>query len=344
MGSRSLHNAFIDESLIQVQAGSGGGGCVSFLRTRSRPKGGPDGGDGGEGGSIWLRVDGRLRDLLHFRYQRHFLAENGQRGEGNRRSGRNGQDVELRIPPGTRVHDADTEELLSDLTEVGRQLLVARGGRHGLGNHHFKSATNQAPRRATKGQPGERRGLRLELCLLADAALVGLPNAGKSTLLRAVSAARPRVAAYPFTTLQPELGVVEVAPETRFVLADIPGVIRGAAAGTGLGHAFLRHLRRTNLLLHLVDAGNKPTEEQIYEELQVVERELAAYSQDLAGRPRWVVLNKLDLLAPDERACLGRALRARLPKELPIYGVSAVSGAGCAELMAAVAGSLERTL
>ncbi len=336
----AIQSGLIDEALVHVQAGAGGRGCLSFLRTRLRPKGGPDGGDGGDGGSVWLLVDGSLRDLLHFRQRRRFAAEDGRSGGGGCRSGRRGRLVEVRVPPGTRVYDSSTGELLGDMTSVGLRLLVARGGRHGLGNAHFKSSTNRAPRSVTMGIAGEGRDLRLELCLLADAALVGFPNAGKSTLLRAVSAARPRVAAYPFTTLQPELGVVEVDILTRFVLADIPGLIRGAASGMGLGHAFLRHLRRTSLLLHMVDASESSAQD-ICASLGAVEQELTAYSQELAVRPRWVVLSKLDVLPADEGARLCGAVRTLLPESLPMYGVSGVSGQGCRELMAAVAAHLD---
>jgi GTP-binding protein len=330
---------FVDEASIRVEAGKGGDGCLSFLRMRNLPKGGPDGGDGGDGGDVVLVAEESLNTLVDFRYQPRYRAEPGQPGGGRQMTGRRGADVEVRVPVGTAIVDEETLETLGDLTRPGERLLVARGGRHGLGNIHFKSSVNRAPRRTTAGQPGEKRRLRLQLRVIADVGLLGMPNAGKSTLIRAVSAARPKVADYPFTTLVPNLGVVRVEAGRSFVLADIPGLIEGAAEGAGLGTRFLKHLARTRLLLHVVDAlpvdGSDPLEA-----IRVIADELARYSAALARRPRWLVLNKADLLDPQARDALEARLREAFP-ELPCFVVSAASGEGTRALMQAVAEALD---
>ena len=322
---------FFDEATITVRAGRGGNGCVSFRREKYVPFGGPNGGHGGAGGNVYLRVNPHLNTLLPFAHQRHFAAENGQHGMGKGMHGRDGADLYIEVPPGTTVRDARTGELLGDLTQPGQELLVARGGRGGRGNEAFKSPTRQAPRFAEKGAPGEERTLRLELRLIADVGLVGKPNAGKSTLLSRVSAARPKIADYPFTTLAPNLGVVEAEGRT-FVMADIPGLIEGAHAGAGLGLQFLRHVERTRLLVHLLD-GSSPDPAADY---AAINRELALYSEKLAAKPQIVVLNKLDL--PE-----ARARWAPLKKELglEVLGISAVTGEGISGLLRVIAERLE---
>ncbi len=325
---------FVDEVTIEVQAGAGGDGCVSFRREKYLPKGGPDGGDGGDGGSVYLVADPSLNTLVDFRHSRRFRAERGQHGMGANRTGRSGEDLRIRVPVGTVVRDADTGELLGDLVRPGQTLLVARGGRRGLGNTRFKSSTNRAPRQFTRGAPGEERRLALELKVLADVGLLGLPNAGKSTLLRAVSAARPRVADYPFTTLHPHLGVVRTSPYRGFVMADVPGLIEGAAEGAGLGVRFLRHLARTRLLLHLVEVA--PPEGDPVAQARAIQRELARYSPELAARPRWLVLTKTDLLPEAEREPRCRALVEALGWTGPVHAVSALTGEGLEALVQAV--------
>jgi len=332
---------FVDEVRIEVTAGRGGNGAASFRREKFVPLGGPDGGDGGQGGSVILLGDASLNTLVDFRFKRRFQAERGQDGGGAQCSGRSGLDLELRVPVGTVVHDAGNGEVIGDLTREGQRLVVARGGRGGLGNTHFKSSTNRAPRRATPGTPGEGRDLRLELKLLADVGLMGLPNAGKSTLIRAVSAARPKVADYPFTTLYPSLGVVSVGLGRSFVMADIPGLIEGASEGAGLGHRFLRHLERTRLLLHVVDVLPMLGQGDPVQGFHVVEQELTRYSERLAGRERWLVLNKIDLLAPDQREDHCRDLLAAIGWQGPVFEVSAVSGEGCLPLAYALMERLE---
>src|SRR5690554_6303722 len=289
----------VDEAEITVTAGKGGNGCVGFRREKFIPKGGPDGGDGGDGGSVWLQADENLNTLVDFRHQRRFQAEKGEGGMGQQKYGKGGDDLTIVVPVGTVVTNVDTDEVIGDMTEHGQRLLVARGGKGGLGNMHFKSSTNRAPRQSTPGEPGEERLLRLELKLLADVGLLGFPNAGKSTLVRAVSAATPRVADYPFTTLYPNLGVVSVEPHRSFVIADIPGLIEGAAEGAGLGIQFLRHLSRTRLLLHLVDVFPYGGASDPVEDVRTIEAELRKFSPELAARERWLVLNKVDLLPPD---------------------------------------------
>lgn len=324
---------FVDEVRIRVEAGKGGDGCVAFRREKFMPFGGPSGGDGGDGGSIHLEADEGLNTLVDFRYQRRFRAESGQGGQGSDCTGRGGEDLTLRVPVGTMVYDAETDELIGDLTAPGERLLVAKGGVHGIGNTHFKSSTNRTPRQFTRGTPGEVRELRLELKLLADVGLLGLPNAGKSTFIRAVSAARPKVADYPFTTLYPNLGVVSPAPHRSFVVADIPGLIEGAAEGAGLGIRFLKHLARTRLLLHLVDVAPPTEDADPVADVRVIEAELQKFSPELAERPRWLVLNKVDLLPPDERAARCGDIVSRLGWQGPVFEISAISGAGTQPLI-----------
>jgi len=332
---------FVDEALITVQAGRGGDGCLSFLREKFRPRGGPDGGDGGKGGDVILVGVQGLNTLADFRYTREFRAESGAGGRGSDQTGRGGRDLEIRVPLGTVVRDADVDELIGDVTRDGQRLVVARGGSGGLGNAHFKSSVNRSPRRTIPGRPGEERHLQLELRVLADVGLLGAPNAGKSTFLRAVSQARPKVADYPFTTLYPELGVVRVGPGRSFVTADIPGLIEGASAGAGLGTQFLRHLGRTRLLLHLVDMSPLHDDASRVAGVRVLERELASYSETLAQAERWLVLNKMDLVPPEEWSGRARALAGSLDWRGPVFAISALSGAGCRELALAVMNWLE---
>jgi GTP-binding protein len=335
---------FVDEATIKVQAGHGGRGMVSFRREKFIPFGGPDGGDGGDGGSIYVRADAGLNTLADFRYQRSFKAQNGEPGGSADCSGRGGEDREIVVPVGTVVYDTDTDETLGDLTHAGERLLVARGGRGGLGNQHFKSSTNRTPRKATPGYPGEHRELRLELKLLADVGLLGLPNAGKSTLIAAVSAARPRVADYPFTTLHPNLGVVYVGEHQSFVMADIPGLIEGAAEGAGLGIRFLKHLQRTQLMLHLVDIAPLDPEADPVKDVRAIAAELKKFSPELARRERWLVLNKIDLMTPEaaDRRC--REIVRRLRWKGPVFRVSGATRAGTRELCRAVMRYLDQRL
>ena len=331
---------FVDEATIRVQAGNGGHGCLSFRREKYVERGGPDGGDGGNGGSVYLVADDGLNTLVDFRVARKFRAETGQGGAGRNMTGKSGDDLDVRVPAGTIVHDVDTGELIGDLTEDGQRLKVAEGGKGGLGNTRFKSSTNRAPRKTTNGTPGEGRHLRLELKLLADVGLVGLPNAGKSTLIRAMSAAKPRVADYPFTTLHPNLGVVSVGRLQSFVMADIPGLIEGAAEGAGLGHQFLRHLQRTRLLLHLVDIS--PAEGDPTDAFRAIESELGKFSSDLAQKPRWLVINKTDLLADDDLEVAREILLTELGWTGPVFLVSAATGAGTEALGQAIMQELDR--
>jgi GTP-binding protein len=329
---------FIDEAKIEVHAGKGGDGSAAFRRERSVPRGGPSGGDGGRGGSVWVVADRNLNTLIDYRYARIHRAENGDGGHGSEKYGRGGRDIELRVPVGTIVRDAATGETLADLARDGERALLARGGRGGLGNVHFKSSVNRAPRQFTRGEPGESHELALELRVLADVGLLGLPNAGKSTLVRAVSSARPKVADYPFTTLNPSLGVVRVAPEASFVIADIPGLIEGAAEGAGLGHQFLRHLARTRLLLHVVDIAPPDPEADPAKDARALVQELKKYDEALYRKPRWLVFNKIDAVS-DADARIARLLRA-LRWRGPWFAVSALSGAGCRELCQAAYGFL----
>lgn len=290
---------FVDEATIRVEAGDGGNGVVSFRREKYIPKGGPDGGDGGDGGNVFLLADTNLNTLVDYKFTKFYQAGRGQNGMSSDCTGAKGQDIILKVPVGTRVTDKETGEVLGDLRKEGELLRVAKGGRHGFGNTHFKSSTNRAPRQKTNGTPGERRILELELLLVADVGLLGLPNAGKSTFIRSVSAARPKVADYPFTTLVPSLGVVKTGDGESFVIADVPGLIEGAAQGAGLGHRFLRHLERCRVLLHLVDANPVDGSDPVTN-AQVIEKELKEYAHDLYEKPRWLVLNKVDLLEGGE--------------------------------------------
>jgi len=324
---------FVDEVKIHVQAGNGGDGCASFRREKFIPFGGPDGGDGGDGGSVYLVADASLNTLVDFRYTRKFRAERGQNGMGRECTGKSGADKRIAVPVGTTVNDMDTGETIGDLTEPGQELLVAKGGVHGVGNTRFKSSTNRAPRQFTKGTLGEVRDLKLELKLLADVGLLGLPNAGKSTLIRAVSAARPKVADYPFTTLHPNLGVVRVSNHRSFTVADIPGLIEGAAEGAGLGVRFLKHLSRTGLLLHLVDVAPLGDASDPVEDVRVIEQELAKFSPELASRERWLVLNKVDLVPAEEREAHCQAIVEHLAWQGPVFRIAAISGEGTQELV-----------
>jgi GTP-binding protein len=289
---------FVDETKIYIEAGQGGNGACSFLRLKFMPEGGPDGGNGGDGGSVYLRADESVNTLVDYRYIRTFRAENGEKGSGQNCTGKSGEDLYLRVPVGTMIYDADTEEFIADLTAPGDVACVAQGGRHGIGNSRFKSSVNRSPRRTIPGQEGEKRNLRLEMKVLADVGLVGLPNAGKSTLITAMSAARPKIADYPFTTLHPYLGVVSVARFHSFVIADLPGLIEGAAEGAGLGIRFLKHVARTRLLFHVVDVCPIDDSDPV-ESIETIANELEKYSPDLLTKERWLVLNKIDLLSPE---------------------------------------------
>ena len=324
---------FVDEAEISVVAGNGGNGCISFRREKFIPLGGPDGGDGGHGGSIWLEADENLNTLIDFRHQRVYRAPRGQNGMGREMYGKSGEDVTIKVPVGTVVYNVANEETIGDLTEHQQRLLVAKGGEGGRGNVHFKSSVNRAPRKATPGSEGEAREIRLELKLLADVGLLGFPNAGKSTFIRAVSAATPKVADYPFTTLYPNLGVVSVEPHKSFVIADIPGLIEGAAEGAGLGALFLRHIQRTRLLLHLVDLA--PFDDAIdpVEQVRIIENELGKHDPALLDKPRWLVLNKADLLDEEEAHAREADLLARLGWQGPHFLVSAIGREGTRAVM-----------
>jgi GTPase len=332
---------FVDEAVIKVLGGDGGSGCVSFRRAKYEPMGGPDGGDGGDGGSVWLQVDAGINTLADFQVKRRFNAERGQNGMGADCTGKGGDDVTIPVPLGTLVYDDDTDELLGDLVAHDQRLLVAKGGFHGLGNTRYKSSVNRAPRQFSKGTPGEQRTLRLELKLLADVGLVGLPNAGKSTLIRQLSAARPRVADYPFTTLHPNLGVVRVGALQSFVMADVPGLIEGAADGAGLGIQFLKHLGRTRLLLHLVDVAPADPDEDPVAAVRTISGELERFSPELAAQPRWLVLNKLDLVPADAVDARCADIMERLGWAGPVFRISGATGAGTRELAQAVMRHLE---
>jgi len=324
---------FVDEATIRVDAGNGGAGCMSFRREKFIPRGGPDGGNGGDGGSIFLVGRDGLNTLADFRQTRRFRAENGAKGGGRNCSGRAGGDRAIDVPLGTRVADAQTAELIGEVTRNGEQLYVARGGKGGLGNTSFKSSTNRAPRKTTPGTLGESRELHLELQVLADVGLLGLPNAGKSTLLRQVTEAKPKVADYPFTTLIPHLGVVRLGPDRSFVIADIPGLIEGAAEGAGLGIQFLKHLNRTRIMLHLVDFATPESAEEIVRHVDTIVAELEKFGGGLAARERWLVLNKVDLLPSSERESRAQALKKYLGQNERQYSISAVNGDGCVKLM-----------
>ncbi len=326
---------FIDESKFFVKAGDGGNGCVSFRREKYVPRGGPNGGDGGRGGSVYLVADPRLRSLIDFRYRSHFKAERGGGGQGKDRHGRSGRDCVVRVPLGSVISDAETGEVLADLVNPGDRFLAARGGKGGLGNARFATATNRAPRKATPGRPGEERWLRIELKLLADVGLIGLPNAGKSTLLSRLSAANPKVASYPFTTLEPQLGVLQFRFRDPCIIADIPGLIEGAHEGVGLGHKFLRHIERTSILLHVIDcSGDDPLADY-----RVLERELEAYRQELLDRHKLLVLNKIDLV---DQELLDELQQIFAGQGLETHAISAATGQGIDELKETLADILDR--
>jgi len=331
---------FVDEATIRVLAGNGGHGCLSFRREKYVERGGPDGGDGGHGGSVYLVAEPSMNTLADFRVARKFRAETGQGGAGRNKTGKSGDDLDVMIPCGTVVHDVDTGELICDLTEPGQRQKVAEAGRGGQGNTRFKSSVNRAPRKITQGTQGEGRHLSLELKVLADIGLLGMPNAGKSTLITAMSAAKPRIADYPFTTLHPNLGVVRVGRLQSFVMADIPGLIEGASEGAGLGIQFLRHLQRTGLLLHLVDIapidGTDPADV-----VKAIANELGKFSEELAEKPRWLVINKIDLLTEDDRATARQQLLDSLAWDGPVFEVSAATGEGTDALGQAIIRELE---
>jgi GTPase len=324
---------FIDEATIEVIAGDGGNGSASFRREKFVPRVGPDGGDGGRGGSIWLVADRNINTLIDYRYARIHRAKSGENGRGADQYGHGAADILLRVPVGTTIADADTGAFIADLAADGQRALVAKGGAGGLGNIHFKSSTNRAPRRFTPGEKGEQRRLRLELKVLADVGLLGMPNAGKSTFIRAVSAARPKVADYPFTTLAPNLGVVRTDERRSFVVADIPGLIEGAADGAGLGHQFLRHLQRTRMLLHIVDIAPFDPDADPVHDARAIVAELARYDPALHEKPRWLVLNKLDLVPEDERDARVKAFVKAYRWRGPVFAIAAVSGEGCRTLV-----------
>lgn len=332
---------FVDEATVKVIAGDGGNGLISFRREKFMPNGGPDGGDGGDGGSIWLVGREGLNTLADFRNIRTYHALRGENGGSNDCTGKGSPDVEVAVPIGTQIFDAATDELMGDIMREGQRLLVARGGIHGQGNLRFKTSSNRAPRKATKGKPGERRTLNLELKLIADVGLLGMPNAGKSTLIRAVSSARPKVADYPFTTLYPNLGVVSVGPLRSFLMADVPGVIEGAADGAGLGLRFLRHLQRTRVLLHLVDVFPDLGTSDPVQQARTIIGELEKFSPELAARERWLVLNKFDLIPPDERAARAAEIIEALGWTGPVFKIAAISGEGTRELMFAIMAYLD---
>ncbi|MCH8492671.1 MAG: Obg family GTPase CgtA [Idiomarina sp.] len=331
---------FVDEAEIRVEAGDGGNGCIGFRREKYIPKGGPDGGDGGDGGDVWLIADENVNTLIDFQFERLHRAQRGENGKSSNCTGKRGEDKTITVPVGTRIIDRETGETIGDLTAHGQRVMVAKGGFHGLGNTRFKSSTNRAPRQKTDGTKGEHRILQLELMLLADVGLLGMPNAGKSTLIRSVSAAKPKVADYPFTTITPNLGVVRVSPSQSFVLADIPGLIEGAADGAGLGIQFLKHLERCGLLLHLVDIapfdGSSPADTA-----ETIIAELAQYSPELAAKPRWLVLNKTDLVDEETLAERRAEIVARLDWQGPVFELSAITGKACKELIQAIMVYLE---
>lgn len=331
---------FVDEAEITVEAGKGGNGCMSFRREKFVAKGGPNGGDGGDGGSVYLLGDSSLNTLVDFRFQPRYTAQNGQGGMSKNCTGRSGEDLVVRVPIGTSIIDANTEEMIADISLHDQQVLVAKGGVHGLGNTRFKSSTNRTPTKITVGTPGEKRTLQLQLKVIADVGLLGMPNAGKSTLIRAVSSARPKVADYPFTTLVPNLGVVRVGAERSFVMADIPGVIEGASEGAGLGFRFLKHLSRTRLMLHLVDVMPPDGSDPAVHARKIAE-ELEKFSPTLAKKERWLVLNKLDLVPEDEREALQQRLVDDLGWQGRVFAITAISGEGCEEMCQQIMVSVE---
>jgi GTP-binding protein len=327
---------FIDEARIEVIAGDGGNGSASMRREKFVPFGGPDGGDGGRGGTVYAIADRNINTLIDYRYARKHLARNGEGGRGADCYGKGGEDIVLRMPVGTIITDMESGELIADLTEHGQQVTVAEGGQGGLGNLHFKSSTNRAPRQKTEGKAGQRRMIRLELKVLADVGLLGMPNAGKSTFIASVSNAKPKIADYPFTTLAPNLGVVRVGPSQSFVIADIPGLIEGAAEGAGLGHQFLRHLQRTGLLLHLVDLAPFDEATDPVAEAKAIVNELTKYDEALYDKPRWLVLNKLDMVDEGERAKRVADFVKRFKWKGPMFEISALTGQGCEKLIYAI--------
>jgi GTP-binding protein len=329
---------FVDEVEVKVEAGDGGNGAISFRREKYVPMGGPDGGDGGDGGDVFLEADEGLNTLVDYRFERFHKAQRGQNGMGRKCTGQRGEDCVMPVPIGTRARDLDTNEVIGDLTKHGQRLLVAKGGFHGLGNTRFKSSVNRAPRQKTNGSDGEVRDLQLELLLLADIGMLGLPNAGKSTFIRNVSAAKPKVADYPFTTLVPNLGVVRAG--NSFVIADIPGLIEGASQGAGLGIRFLRHLERCRVLLHLVDILPMDQSDPV-ENAKIIVNELKKYSEKLAEKPRWLVFNKIDLMSDEEADVLCKKIAAELEWEGPIYQISAVNGINTKALCNDISDALE---
>lgn len=324
---------FVDEATIDVAAGDGGNGCASFRHEKYKEFGGPDGGDGGRGGHVLMVADASLNTLVDFRFTRRFEAQRGEHGKGSDMFGVKGDDVVLKVPVGTIVSDAESDQVLFELLQPGEQVMVAKGGDGGFGNMHYKSSTNRAPRQKTPGWPGERKSLKLELKVLADVGLLGMPNAGKSTFIAAVSNARPKIADYPFTTLHPNLGVVRVGPEKSFVVADVPGLIEGASEGAGLGHQFLRHLQRTRLLLHLVDAA--PFDESVdpVAQAKAIVAELKKFDPQLHAKPRWLVLNKVDMLPAEDREARVRDIVRRLRYKGPVFEISALTREGCERLV-----------
>jgi GTPase len=324
---------FFDEALIDISAGHGGAGCVSFRREKFIPFGGPNGGDGGRGGSVWAVADLNINTLIDYRYTRRFDAKNGEAGRGTDQFGAAGDDIEMRMPVGTIISDAETGEVMVELLEHGQRALLAKGGDGGFGNLHFKSSTNRSPRQKTPGWPGEARKLQLELRVLADVGLLGMPNAGKSTFIAAISNARPKIADYPFTTLHPNLGVVRVGPERSFVVADIPGLIEGASEGAGLGHQFLRHLQRTRLLLHIVDAAPFDDSVDPVAQAKAIVAELKKYDPKLHAKPRWLVFNKLDMVPVEERESRVKDYVRRLRWKGPVFSISALARDGLQPLL-----------
>ncbi len=327
---------FIDETVIEVHAGSGGKGAVSFRREKFIPRGGPDGGDGGRGGSIYAIADRNINTLIDYRFARIHRAKNGERGGGAQCNGAGAADIFLRVPVGTVIHDLEDGHFIADLSENAQTALIAKGGKGGLGNINFKTSTNRAPRQSGPEEAGESRRLKLELRILADVGLLGLPNAGKSTFIRAVSSARPKVADYPFTTLQPHLGVVRVDTDRSFVIADIPGLIEGAAEGAGLGHQFLRHLQRTHLLLHIVDIAPFDPDADPVRDAKAIVQELKKYDQALYRKPRWLVVNKIDLVDAEQQKATVEKFAKALRWKIPCYTISAITGLGCRELTFAI--------
>jgi GTPase len=327
---------FVDEATIDIAAGNGGAGCASFRREKFIPFGGPDGGDGGKGGSVFAMADRNLNTLIDYRYARRHEARNGEAGRGSDQFGAAAEDITLKVPVGTIVRDLETDEILAELLEPDVPVLLAKGGDGGFGNLHFKTSTNRAPRQKTPGWPGEARKVKMELRVLADVGLLGQPNAGKSTLIAAVSNARPKIADYPFTTLYPNLGVVRVGPEKSFVIADIPGLIEGAAEGAGLGHQFLRHLQRTRVLLHVVDLAPFNPDVDPVAEAKAIVKELKKYDEALYEKPRWLVLNKLDMVPVEERAARVKDFVRRYKWKGPVFEISALTREGCESLIRAI--------